>query len=225
LRGVDPKNGGYRVLDTDAELEAVQAAMTSGVAASAADDARRLKVLWAAFDDTRPEIQYCMTEADGAHPELQYQLQLTINGNSVATLIDNVSLERIDGVNPDHSPHLAKTQAEQCVKDLLTHLELPPGPSFASTMTIVRQDFCTPTIALAHEATDSFIGAYMRWWRAHPGQSCPASLEPLTPYGASLRHDPWDEPYVMRCDTTGFQVLSAGPDRKLGSADDIESHR
>jgi hypothetical protein len=32
-------------------------------------------------------------------------------------------------------------------------------------------------------------------------------------------------PYVMRCDASGFQVLSAGPDRTLGTADDLETHR
>jgi len=31
--------------------------------------------------------------------------------------------------------------------------------------------------------------------------------------------------YIMRCDASGFEVISGGPDRSAGTADDLSSHR
>jgi len=148
-----------------------------------------------------------------------------ISVNSVATLITDVTVQRIDGVNPDHSPVLGKTAAEPCVQRVLERLELPPGDWAASATIVVRQDFCTPTVKVALRATRGYVDAYRVWWREHRNQTCPSTLSELSELGENHGLDPWQQPYVMRCDATGFQVLSGGPDLKVGTADDVESHR
>ena len=226
LRGVDPQQGGYRVLADDAAVEAVRSEMKNGTAVRSSDQkSRSLRTLWSALDDMRSDIQACMVHADGSKPATQYSIRISVSGNSVATLLTHVSVERIDGVNADHSPVLAKTEAEPCVQHLLERLELPPGDWAAESSTIVRQDFCTPTLEIAYRATNAYVNSYMTWWRSHGAQTCPTSLAELSSYGADEGVDPWHQPYVMRCNATGFQVVSSGPDRTLGTADDIESHR
>jgi hypothetical protein len=187
---------------------------------------RQLRALWSAVEDLRPDIQQCMIAADGVHPELHYQFGGSLVGNSVGSMITGVSLQRIEGAKPDGTLALGKTSAESCVSDLLAHVVLPPGgDTFGHAMTVFRQDFCTPTIEIALQATRSYVDAYMRWWRAHPGQTCPAGLSELQGYGRDEGKDPWHRPYVMRCDATGFEVISGGPDRRVGTADDLSSHR
>lgn len=227
LRGVEPQQGGYRIVDDDAELERVRAAMRQGNPSVADDaDGREMLAMFAALDELRPAMTRCMSEADGAHPELQYELRSALAGNSVATMITGVSVKRIDGANRDGTPVLAPTTAEACVSRLLTRLVLPPSSGgFGESMTIVRQDFCTPTVAIARRATRSYVDAYMTWWRAHPSQTCPAGLAELQGYGRDEGKDPWHQPYVMRCDASGFEVISRGPDRRIGTADDLASHR
>lgn len=92
-------------------------------------------------------------------------------------------------------------------------------------MTTVRQDYCTPTAAIAMNATHSYVEAYMTWWRAHGDRVCPSGLSELDGYGRDQGKDPWHQPYVMRCDPSGFEVISGGPDRRVGTTDDLASHR
>jgi hypothetical protein len=224
LRGVDPRQGGYLVGQSDADLERWRAAMASGTAEVKGD--ATIQAMWAAFDDLKPEIQRCMIAADGTHPELHYELRSGEYSNSVATLITGVSVRRIDGVNSDHTPKLAPTAAEPCVRDLLTHVVLPSGTGgIGEGMTLVRQDFCTPTVEIAMRATRSYVDAFMTWWHEHPSQTCPSGLADLQGYGREDGKDPWHRPYEMRCDATGFEVVSGGPDRRIGTADDLASHR
>jgi hypothetical protein len=167
-----------------------------------------------------------MTAADGAHADVHYELRVGLNSNSVATLITSVSLQRIDGMDSDRTPKLATTAAEPCVRDLLARLVLPPGHlGIGESMTVVRQDFCTPTVAIAMNATRSYVDSYMTWWRAHRDRVCPTGLSDLEGYGRDQGKDPWHQPYVMRCDASGFEVISGGPDRRVGTADDLSSHR
>ena len=58
----------------------------------------------------------------------------------------------------------------------------------------------------------------------HPGQQCP-TVEQLRAdkelSAASKITDPWDTPYAIRCTDEDLYVLSFGPDKKEGTADDI----
>ena len=61
------------------------------------------------------------------------------------------------------------------------------------------------------------VEAYPLWRRQHPDLPCPESNK------GSSTLDPWDSPYVFTCNATTFRVVSAGPDRRLRTADDIAS--
>jgi hypothetical protein len=55
-------------------------------------------------------------------------------------------------------------------------------------------------------------------------ESCPPSLEALVEAGLLRRIslDPWGQPYHYRCTVAGRpEVRSAGPDRRLGTDDDL----
>jgi hypothetical protein len=72
--------------------------------------------------------------------------------------------------------------------------------------------------------------AYPSWAAAHPDKACPDSLAELDEYlTAKVGADPWGGTYKMTCGPTnppgvrGMGVMSAGPDRKEGTADDIKS--
>lgn len=57
----------------------------------------------------------------------------------------------------------------------------------------------------------------------HPGQ-CPTveQLRAEKEIGATSKiTDPWDTPYQIRCQDEDIYVLSYGPDKKEGTADDI----
>jgi general secretion pathway protein G len=65
---------------------------------------------------------------------------------------------------------------------------------------------------------------------AGPGASCPKGMEDLVSQGEIRKgdvNDPWGTPYTYRCPGTqspeGVDVVSAGPDKKPGSEDDIKS--
>lgn len=59
----------------------------------------------------------------------------------------------------------------------------------------------------------------------HPGDSCP-TVETLRDKkelsAASKITDPWDTPYKIICTDEDVYVLSAGPDKKEGTNDDIK---
>jgi hypothetical protein len=77
-----------------------------------------------------------------------------------------------------------------------------------------------------------FASAFATWQDNNPnGGECPSSIQELLPdYKHDLR-DPWGSPFVMLCGDQAppdagdakFGIVSAGPDRKLGTADDIHS--
>src|SRR5690606_21753611 len=68
--------------------------------------------------------------------------------------------------------------------------------------------------------------AYPKWQADHPGTKCPASLDEVATYfgadpGVPVTIDPWGHALVMKCDDTGFTVMSVGPDGTPGTADDV----
>lgn len=58
-------------------------------------------------------------------------------------------------------------------------------------------------------------------------EQCPSSMEDLKAAGvtARVKRDPWGSEYIIKCPGTHgrVDVISAGPDRKLASNDDINS--
>lgn len=65
-------------------------------------------------------------------------------------------------------------------------------------------------------------------WTRHPGETCPETLADLTGKPDADNFDPWGTRYGIICGgaVTGgprFGVMSAGPDGKGGTADDINS--
>jgi general secretion pathway protein G len=58
----------------------------------------------------------------------------------------------------------------------------------------------------------------------HPGEQCPTVellREKKELSAASKITDPWDTPYKIICGDEDLMVLSLGPDKKEGTADDI----
>ena len=84
----------------------------------------------------------------------------------------------------------------------------------------------------ARDQARALVGAATRaileWQEHHPGRVCPRALREAFPAGAADAPplDPWGEPLVYRCPGTasgdGFDLLSTGPDRRAGTADDIQ---
>ena len=67
--------------------------------------------------------------------------------------------------------------------------------------------------------------AYSQWRWVHRDRRCP-TFAGLNGYVGNKRAvDPWDEPYRMICTDRGIVVYSAGPDRYVGTHDDIWSTR
>jgi hypothetical protein len=227
LRGKDPKDGGYLALSDDAAVDALSAAIKAGAVFHETNDTqKRFDALQGAMSDMRPEIQSCLRTADGAKPETQYELVLTMTGDSAGSHVIGTSVKRVDGVNADHTPLLAKTDAEACVAKLFARLALPPGNGLAEYHTFIRYDFCMPTATMALATVGVYADAYRRWSADHRGTACPAALSDLNSYARRTNtDDPWSQPYVMRCSANAFEVLSAGPDRRLGTADDLTSRR
>jgi hypothetical protein len=67
--------------------------------------------------------------------------------------------------------------------------------------------------------------AILEWREQHPRQTCPPSLTAVLGATARTPRDPWGEPLVYRCPGTagaGFELLSKGPDRVLGTGDDLQ---
>jgi hypothetical protein len=156
LRDADPSKGGYRLVTSAPQLQPVRAAMKAGTPVHSRE---RTRSIAAALADFRPELQACLVAADGSHPASQYELRVMITGNSVASLVEHVSLQRIVAVNPDHSPVFTSTVAQACTDELLRRLVLPPGDTMWEFSVTVRQDFCTPTAVIALQATHSYVDA------------------------------------------------------------------
>lgn len=225
LRGKDPKSGGYLVLSDDAAVDALSAAIQAGSADREKQHGEaRFDALDAAMRDMRLEIQTCLQTADSPKGETQYELVVTVAGNSAGSHVTGTSVQRVDGVNKDNTPALAKTDAQACIAKLFARLALPPGDRTGALHTIVRADFCMRKWTIALATASAYADAYRRWGYDHRGTTCPAALSDLDSYARRTNtNDPWSRPYVMRCSATGFDVLSAGPDGRLGTADDLTS--
>jgi general secretion pathway protein G len=69
-------------------------------------------------------------------------------------------------------------------------------------------------------------GAVKTYWMVHESTACP-SFEEMVSAGvldeASSRTDPWGKPWHIECTDTAVTVLSDGPDRTPGTADDIRA--
>ena len=67
-------------------------------------------------------------------------------------------------------------------------------------------------------------GAVKAWWIDHDPGACP-QLEELVSSGTmdrdSPRRDAWGESWRVECSEGDVTVLSSGPDRQLGTPDDI----
>jgi len=199
LRGKDPKNGGIEP---------------------------RFAALQGAMHDLKSEIQACLRAADSPSPETQYELVMAVTGDATGSRVTSTSVKRVDGADADRTPVLANTNAEGCVAKLFARLALPPGDGYAEEHTIVRYDFCMPAVAIAQGTVGAYADAYRRWSADHRGTPCPTALSDLEGYaGGASTQDPWARPYVVRCSPSAFEVLSSGPDRQFGTADDLSSRR
>jgi hypothetical protein len=74
------------------------------------------------------------------------------------------------------------------------------------------------------------VGDAAARFMAGAGAGCPKGIEELVAQGELSKgdaKDPWGTPYVFRCpgtqDTDGVDVISWGPDKADGTADDIRS--
>jgi hypothetical protein len=69
------------------------------------------------------------------------------------------------------------------------------------------------------------IGAATYQWQIYHGDSLCPSVRQLVDGrfldARARKVDPWQQPFVVTCMESGANVLSFGPDRKRGTADDI----
>ena len=97
----------------------------------------------------------------------------------------------------------------------------PPPPVVAPPAPAPDAADMRPAEAEARVADE--LAAFVTWSKKHQGAHCPA-IEAITPHA---KPDPWGSPLVVTCtDQPADQiagVISAGPDRKLGTEDDIAS--
>jgi hypothetical protein len=100
----------------------------------------------------------------------------------------------------------------------------PPGDQVGGAYLQAQVD--SARLGLAEVAQS----AYPLWAINHPDDDCPGSLDDLVPYLAGARKlvDPWGNPLTMACRARPpgehrFGVISAGPDGKPGTADDLHS--
>jgi hypothetical protein len=221
LRGKDPKDGGYRVLQDDAAVDALNAAIKARASdPTPKDDNPRVEALHAAMHDMQSELQACWRDADHPTPETQYQLVLTIFGDAAGSTVTETSVKRIAGTA------VVETNARSCVARQFARVALPPGGGAGELHMVVRSDFCTTPTQLARGTIAAYVDAFRRWGDDHRGTRCPMALADLDPYARRTNtDDPWSRSYVMRCSSDAFEVLSAGPDRELGTADDLTSRR
>lgn len=99
----------------------------------------------------------------------------------------------------------------------------------------VMDMFSKSKVDIAKLAADKFAyESYPQWKVANPSKDCPESLLALAQFVGKSQsdvEDPWGTPYEMFCGkdsmpagaTSGFALLSYGPDKKKGTEDDIKS--
>ncbi|MBI4509987.1 MAG: prepilin-type N-terminal cleavage/methylation domain-containing protein [Deltaproteobacteria bacterium] len=92
----------------------------------------------------------------------------------------------------------------------------------------VLQSMKEAKIKTARMMAKEYVGAYAQW-SANSEETCPAGLEDLKKYrNKQDDKDPWGTKFEMRCgesapEDNDFGVVSGGPDKKIGSTDDIKS--
>ena len=68
---------------------------------------------------------------------------------------------------------------------------------------------------------------FVAWQAVNPDKDCPSSVEELSKAAGKKGqdpNDPWGTPYEIRCPSEhdlDVDVISAGPDKKTGTDDDI----
>jgi type II secretory pathway pseudopilin PulG len=98
------------------------------------------------------------------------------------------------------------------------------GPAVLKKFSSSRESIARATAkSIAYEA-------YSSWAAAHPGKACPDTIAELSEYVNDPKMlDPWGQPFQFLCGPTmpqgakGVLVISAGPDQKMGTEDDIKS--
>jgi prepilin-type N-terminal cleavage/methylation domain-containing protein len=77
---------------------------------------------------------------------------------------------------------------------------------------------------IARQSVSSLRHLAGTWRMGHSGEDCPdfarLTADKIVDRESSS-HDPWGSPYVIRCVDDDITVLSAGPDKKVGTEDDI----
>jgi prepilin-type N-terminal cleavage/methylation domain-containing protein len=77
---------------------------------------------------------------------------------------------------------------------------------------------------IAKQSASSLRLVVGTWRMSHYGEDCPdfarLRADKIVDRESS-DHDPWGSPYVIRCADDDVTVISAGPDKKMGTADDI----
>jgi hypothetical protein len=89
--------------------------------------------------------------------------------------------------------------------------------------------FCTGSKeqVARHMVRQVAVESYARWAMDNPGKQCPDSGLELAQYSDDRElRDPWGTPLVILCKEmlpSGIRAVSAGPDAKLDTSDDIRS--
>ena len=101
--------------------------------------------------------------------------------------------------------------------------------AFTSVCGAAAFAYTTPKFICSFPGSDAkntlkALHAVAEAWRANHAGRCPTpeQLKDEKELAASIDiHDAWAEPYEIRCDDESTTVISSGPDRKRGTADDI----
>lgn len=92
----------------------------------------------------------------------------------------------------------------------------------------VYRSFSEARVKTAFLMLKEYDSAHTRWVADNEGD-CPDKLEDLLKYtNKKDTKDPWGTPFIMKCGDdvptdSHFGVISAGPDKKEGTDDDIHS--
>jgi prepilin-type N-terminal cleavage/methylation domain-containing protein len=92
----------------------------------------------------------------------------------------------------------------------------------------VFAEFKRAKVKTAWMEAKEFEGAYTRW-ASDNEDPCPASIDELLKYtNKKVATDPWKSKYVLKCgdqapEGADVGILSWGPDKREGSADDVKS--
>ncbi len=112
-----------------------------------------------------------------------------------------------------------------------TEVVLPEASAAAtSSASTEPQERAPAELSASHraraESTLNVLRAAVELWRATHDDVCPSvedMVRDVLDSKPALFKDPWGAPYAIQCSDEAISVRSAGPDRKLGTADDIVS--